>query len=203
MGSGPDLNARLLCSRREVAGRLLPGLLHDLGGAVMGIGLLASRLEAGDAVARMKAYLETLRGLLREARSLTGACEAAEPAVETDVVRLVTHSLNWVRTESRVRSVELEETQPPEPASAVVRPLLLQQAVLELVLEALEQCPPGGRVRAGVFEGARGVEIRIGPFAGGCGPVFELCGEIARLQGGELQFECDTVTLTIPKGGKK
>jgi signal transduction histidine kinase len=217
---GEEPRERLVeASRLAAVGRLVPSLLHQLSTPLASISLRGEGLQrfwsdAGpEAAAKAARYLEAIAvdaGALRELLSLVrdfARPVLAEPE-DVDVGELCREAAQLVLHEAMRRQVEVR----PYPAEGL--PALrghagrLRQAVLALVLNALDASPAGGRIdvrtRAeggeivvDVDDAGPGIapenEARLGePFfstrPGGLGLGLMSCRAIAGAHGGSLAW---------------
>jgi signal transduction histidine kinase len=69
---------------------------------------------------------------------------------EHDLIRVVDQSLELVRAELKEHAVTIESEAPPQPVPVRVDDELLRQALLNLLLNAMQAMPSGGVVRVSV-----------------------------------------------------
>jgi signal transduction histidine kinase len=131
-------------------------------------------------------------------RRITHLLNFSRPApfhpVAESVTALVEHLLPTFSELLRERRIELQLELPPAPAEVRVDPIQLEQALVEIVANALDAMPDGGRLRVGV----RPERAPAGP-AGG-----EVVVEIADTGGGiaeqVLPSVCEPFFTTRPEG---
>ncbi len=84
---------------------------------------------------------------------------APKPCCLAEIAR---HAAGQVRGRARERGIAVDDAGAPGPAPAVVDPALFEQLAVELIANAVDASPDGGRVvvAAGVDEGASFLEVR-------------------------------------------
>jgi signal transduction histidine kinase len=106
------------------------------------------------------AYLNRLvQNLLRLSRLERGELEAH--CARIDVAEVVRRSLKTVGGVARGREVKLEPQFPAEPATAWADPDLLEEALVNILENAVEFSPPGGSVDVTVENGENGARIEV------------------------------------------
>ncbi|HTW95696.1 MAG TPA: ATP-binding protein [Tepidisphaeraceae bacterium] len=138
--------------RLEALGQMAAGMAHEIRNPLGGIQLYASMLAqdldempASLALVRkisvgVKRLEELVSQVLRFAREMK-----INPA-EVDLAGVVDQAVELAQAKFNERSIQCE-TEGPRPMPARVDPLLLGQAVLNLLFNAAEACPVGGQVR--------------------------------------------------------
>ena len=215
--------------RLRVAGRLAAGLAHEIRNPLNSIRLTvqlmehrlnAGRLRAGDLqtvqteVDRLSALLNDLLDLQRERPS--------SPSVQP-VLPLLEHCMDLLGRQAAVQSVSISI----DPANRNVRAAFdshqLTQAMINLLLNALEASPDGGTVKIIISERDHQVIIEVRdsgpgldleqqehlfePFyttkTGGTGLGLAVSRELIRSQGGELSYQGNMpgacFSMRIPK----
>jgi signal transduction histidine kinase len=161
-------------------------------------------------------YLEFARG--------RGAGEAAAPPDAGDAVAALESTLDLLEGELRAREVTLERPARLERAPVGLDNESLKQVYLNLILNALEAMPRGGRLAVGAAERTGRIEVSIAddgagvpaemlkrlgsPFfttkAGGSGLGLFLARRLVESAGGELRLQSEagrgtTVTVRLPR----
>lgn len=186
--AAPDL---LEVGRLAALGRLTPGALHELANplvALLGTAeLLLEDAERGTKTAdRLQLVLDTAREISGIVRALQGySRERLAPRGPVALERLVGETVELVRRTSAVRDVALEETRAEAEVLVDGAPGELKQAVLTLILNALEAQSGGGKVTVttGAEDEGGAVTITGGR---GRGLGLDACAAIARGHGGVL-----------------
>lgn len=165
---------RLLEGARYAAvGRLLRSLMHELSTPLAAIALRVESLERlalgteASAAASDKArrYLKAMseecqrsREILATIREFVGPSEAGSASV--DLAALCRGAARLVAHEAMRKQVEVEVVALELPPLAGQRHRLAQ-AVLALVTNAVDACPPGGKVRLEVVRGVDEVSVAV------------------------------------------
>lgn len=186
--AGPDL---LEVGRLAALGRLTPGALHEVANplvALLGTAeLLLEDAERGTKTAdRLQLVVDTAREISGIVRALQGySRERLAPRGPVALERLVGETVELVRRTSAVRDVALEETRSEVEVSVDGTPGELKQAVLTLILNALEAQSGGGKVTVttGTEDGGAVVTITGGR---GSGLGLDACAAIVQGHGGVL-----------------
>jgi two-component system sensor histidine kinase PilS (NtrC family) len=184
----PDL---LEVGRLAALGRLTPGALHEVANplvALLGTAeLLLEDAERGTKTAdRLQLVVDTAREISGIVRALQGySRERLAPRGPVALERLVGETVELVRRTSGVRDVALEETRSEVEVSVDGAPGELKQAVLTLILNALEAQSGGGKVAVttGTEDGGAVVTITGGR---GSGLGLDACAAIVQGHGGVL-----------------
>jgi signal transduction histidine kinase len=146
------------------------GLAHEvrnpLNAAKLQLELLERRLKRKDndpkviePIERAHHEIERLTEMLNEFLSFARPPELH--LVEYDVVSIVRDVVELERVVARSREIDLSLAEVPATASVPVDPGKLHQVLQNLVRNAIEAAPPGGRVRAEIVVGERSVHIRV------------------------------------------
>lgn len=190
--------------RLAALGRLTPGALHEIANplvALLGTAeLLLLDAERGTKAAeRLQLVVDTGREISGIVRALQGySRDRLAPRGPAALDRLVAETVELVRRTSAVRDVALEEARPDAEVPVEGLPGELKQAVLTLIMNALEAQGGGGKVTVATAagEGSATVTVTGGP---GSGLGLEACATIARRHGGTLEETGDgAVVLRLP-----
>lgn len=177
--------------RLAALGRLTPGAVHELANplaALLGIAelLLAEHEPDAKAAERVQVIVDTAREISATVRVLQAySRERLAPRGAVALGRLVGETVELVRRTSGMRDVALEEIRPGVEISVDAHASELRQAVLTLVLNAIEAQATGGKVTVatGVEDGSAAVTVAGGR---GSGLGLEACRTIALRHGGAL-----------------
>ncbi len=139
----------LQTEKLSTIGMLAASIAHDMGNIVSPMTWLAQRLardgtldERGREI--LVRQVQRLNTLLRRLMSFT---RAQEPVKEpTDVNEVVDNVVELVATEARHRRVELTTDKADNLPDVIADPDLLEQALLNLVINAIEACNEGDSV---------------------------------------------------------
>ncbi|MEK7474181.1 MAG: ATP-binding protein [Candidatus Coatesbacteria bacterium] len=160
-------DALLRTDQLKSLGTLASGMAHEVRNPLASIAGAAAQLRKGNPpeatrdellgiVARESARLDDLvREFLEYARPpklVRTACDV--PAVVAEAVALVTHS-------AAPRSVTVRVDAPPGAPSVSADPTRLKQALLNLLLNAVQASPAGGEVRVSVAVRGRSVRVTV------------------------------------------
>jgi signal transduction histidine kinase/HAMP domain-containing protein len=173
-----ETKARLIQTERLAAiGKMAAHVTHEVRNPLSSIGLnvemLADELEAAGPEAE-----GLLRAIQREVDRLTGITEEylrlarlPAPRLEaedlTDLVRQVVH---FVEPDMRAGGVVLEVDVPEHLPPVALDESQLRQALLNLLRNAQEAMPGGGRVRVAVQAEPEGVRVRVSDRGSGIAP---------------------------------
>ncbi len=168
-----DEESRAL-EKQEAIERLAAGLAHDLNNmlsVVLGTTDLALNAEAGEGVRpqleQIRAAGERARGLVRQLETLSGH-PTLSPKV-LDLVQLVRDA--EPKLQRTLGSMPLELRAPAGPILVDIDPNHFETVLLNLVTNAREAMPNGGRVTVEVAQGAGGsAQIRISDLGTGIAP---------------------------------
>ena len=189
--------------RLAALGRLTPGALHEIANplvALLGTAeLLLLDVERGTKSAeRLELVVDTAREISAIVRALqTYSRDRAAPRGPIALDRLVAETVELVRRTSAVRDVALEEVRAEVDVPVEGLPGGLKQAVLTLILNALEAQGGGGKVTVATAgaEGSATVTVTGGR---GSGLGLDACAAVARAHGGGLEESDAAAVLRIP-----
>jgi signal transduction histidine kinase len=218
----------------SVAGRLATGLAHEVGTP---LNIISGRaefvLQSLPAADRRREDLEVMIGQIDRIsgiiRSLLDMVRPSKPEIQpTSLATVVERLLPLLRHSAGRREVRLDAAIPDDLPAVLADPNQLQQVLINLVMNAVEVTPPGGRVQLTAREratGRPGLELTIADTGPGIRPevlprVFEpffttkppgqgtglglaICRDIIREHGGEIRLESrlkagTTVTVWLP-----
>jgi C4-dicarboxylate-specific signal transduction histidine kinase len=189
--------------RLAALGRLTPGALHEMANplvALLGTAeLLLLDAERGTKSAeRLELVVDTAREISAIVRALQAySRDRAAPRGPIALDRLVAETVELVRRTSAVRDVALEEVRAEVEVPVEGLAGGLQQAVLTLILNALEAQGGGGKVTVATAgaEGSAAVTVTGGR---GSGLGLDACAAVARAHGGGLEENDAAAVLRIP-----
>ena len=189
--------------RLAALGRLTPGALHEIANplvALLGTAeLLVLDAERGTKAAeRLELVVDTAREISAIVRALQSySRDRAAPHGPIALDRLVAETVELVRRTSAVRDVALEEVRAEVEVPVEGLPGGLKQAVLTLILNALEAQAGGGKVTVATAgaEGSATVTVTGGR---GSGLGLGACAAVARAHGGGLEESDASAVLRIP-----
>ncbi len=190
--------------RLAALGRLTPGALHEIANplvALLGTAeLLLLDTERGTKAAeRLELVLDTGREISAIVRALQGYTrDRAAPRGPVALDRLVGETVELVRRTSAVPDIALEEVRAEVAVPVEGLPGDLRQAVLTLILNALEAQGGGDgkvTVATAATDGSATVTVTGGR---GSGLGLHACAAIARAHGGELEENASAAVLRIP-----
>ncbi len=148
-------------------GRMTAGIAHEIRNP-LGIikntaQLLKEDLEEKGVEAELIEYIPEEVDRLNEI--LTGYLDFARQApprrVELDLTRLLRRTLKLFETDFKDHAIEVEENFPATPVKVDGDPHRLQQVFLNLILNALQAMPQGGRLSLELTEQAQAVKVEI------------------------------------------
>lgn len=186
--------AELEAGRLELLGRLLPGALHELANPLLALGgtidLLLDDAAPGskhrERLELVQRLSHELAGLVRILQQL--ARERLEPESELELVAFTAETAGLARRLANVRDVRLDERFAGGGVRVRARPGVLRQALLALLVDALQAAEPGGRVEVVVD----GTTVRISAGAAEGRPAMTaaaaLGATLERLQGGGVSL---------------
>lgn len=171
----PELRARLVeAARLSTLGRLVPSVVHQISTPLAAIALRAESLESGTAVGeggiapeKLQRYLRAIGEESRRCQQMLAALREfagkVAPGTESVSIELLCRSAaQLVRDEAMRKQIEVVldlESALPEVRGQRSR---LGQALLALVLNAVDASPPGGRVLVEArAEAGRGVAVAV------------------------------------------
>lgn len=189
--------------RLAALGRLTPGALHEIANPLVAL-LGTAELMLLDAERGTKSAerLELVVDMAREISAVVRALQSysrdrAAPHGPIALDRLVAEAVELVRRTSAVRDVALEEVRAEVEVPVEGLPGGLKQAVLTLILNALEAQAGGGKVTVATAgaEGSATVTVTGGR---GSGLGLDACAAVARAHGGELEESDAAAVFRIP-----
>lgn len=172
--------ARRRSERLAAAGALTAGLAHEVRSPMNAIGLAAQRLERklpeGDArramAARIGSEVQRLDGVLRGFLDLASPVRISKESVE--LAELAEEVLELLETEAEEEGVHLTPVQGR--ASAQVDGEAVRRALINLIRNAIQATPPGGRIQTTLKAQENHVEISIADEGPGLDP--QLAGQV-------------------------
>jgi signal transduction histidine kinase len=171
-GSAFELEQELEVSRRLAAiGRLTANVGHEvknpINAMVVHLELLRSKLAAGpierdSAQKHVEILSDEMHRLDRVVQTLADFSRPMELDLrETDLIRVIDHTLELVRAELKEHGVTIESEAPPQPVPVRVDDELMRQAFLNLLLNAMQAMPSGGTVRISIRREQRSAIVEI------------------------------------------
>jgi signal transduction histidine kinase len=205
----------------SVAGRLATGLAHEVGTP---LNIISGRAEfvlqtlppedrRREDLAVMIGQIDRISGIIR---SLLDVVRPAKPEIQpTSLPAVIERLLPLLRHTARRRGLTLDASVPDDVPPVLADPNQLQQVLINLVMNAVEATPAGGRVhvtvRQRVAAADSGVEVAVADTGPGIPPeilprVFEpffttkppgqgtglglaICRDIVREHGGDIRLE--------------
>ena len=124
--------------------------------------LEAMMVRAGEGLRRIQQIIKDLRDF---------ACLDESDLKETDLNAGIRSTLHLLQGEAKRKQVTLDEALSPLPLPGVIcYPAEINQMVLNLVTNAIEACPPGGKVTVRTGSSPDGVEIHVFDTGSGIDP---------------------------------
>jgi len=140
--------------RLTTVGKLASGIAHELGTPLNVVSGRAQMILAGevadpDEVAKVaRIVVEQVERMTRIVRQLLDFSRSRSPEKRpTDVVQLARQTAALLEPLAARHDVELRCIDPPAPLGVSVDPGQIQQALTNLVVNAIQATPPGGHVR--------------------------------------------------------
>lgn len=171
--------ANLARVREAVQGALIHDLKGPLNAATLELDLLRQTLlKAEDTEQLRESGLQTVEALRRELSRLNEELGSLAPLPENagaedghlDPAALIVEAARLTRQKAIVRGVRLELPHPGEPAETRGRRVPLLQAMLAVLLNAIEACPAGGTVRISADREGPAFRITLEDAGEGFGP---------------------------------
>lgn len=138
-------------------GLLSAGIAHDLGNPINAIDMHLQLLQMEDGLSpQVQESLDTIREeILRMQRVLRELVDLArrrrDDAAAVDLSRLVKDAITLIRHDRRMRGVEVSLDLSPDTPSVEAIEDHLMQVLLNLIINALDAMPLGGRLRIETF----------------------------------------------------
>jgi PAS domain S-box-containing protein len=161
--------AQLLQSQKLAAlGVMAGGIAHEIRNPLAVCGSAAQFIMDEDVTPefRQECAQKIHTGIQRASMIIENLLRFARPSVkpdikEIDLTRLIEETLSLVTNQARIQKIELRAQLPPEPILINGMEALLQQAFLNLLLNAIKAMPDGGGlgVTLGQADGEAGVSI--------------------------------------------
>ena len=142
--------------RLRTVGQLASGVAHELGTPLNVVTGRASLITSGrldpdaivESAAIIKSQAERMAGIIRQ---LLDFSRCGTPhRVEVDLRMLVRETSKILESLSRKHGVEVIVTENPQPMTACVDTSQIQQVLTNLIVNAIQATPTGGRVTVGV-----------------------------------------------------
>jgi PAS domain S-box-containing protein len=161
--------AQLLQSQKLAAlGVMAGGIAHEIRNPLAVCGSAAQFIMDADSTPefRRECAQKIHTGIQRASMIIENLLRFARPGVTPDIkkidlTRLLAETLSLVTNQARIQKIELRAQLPPEPILINGMEALLQQAFLNLLLNAIKAMPDGGGlgVALGEADGEAGVSI--------------------------------------------
>jgi len=144
--------------------RLSAGVAHEIGNPLTSISSYVQILKGMDfdeftreALDTISRHIERITVIVRQMSSFTKA-RTGEPARE-DVCHIIESTLRLVRYDRRMKKVEISTEFPDEVPPVLVNADQLEQVLINLVLNAGDAMPDGGKLRISVVAAGGHVDI--------------------------------------------
>ena len=145
----------------------LPAIASTMPDVAGQIGELAERIDLAytldnlaQTLTRSREGLKRIQQIVRDLRDFSRQEAVGDRQEGVDLNAGVTSTVNIVRGRARAAKVEIETDLPPLPEIACY-PAKLNQVVLNLIVNAIDACPAGGKVVISTGPAAQGVELRV------------------------------------------
>ncbi len=146
---GQDPTVSSVAEKRDLLERLLARLAHEIRNPLSSLDIHVQLLDEdlGGSAPQLREHLaprlEIIRGELHRLESIVDhflrlAGPAALDLERVDLPRLANHVCELLRPEAAARAIELKNEMPPELPQVVADPVRLTQALLNLVINALQ-----------------------------------------------------------------
>jgi signal transduction histidine kinase len=154
--------SRRLAAVGEFAGAVAHGIRNPLAGIRAAAQVAQAHVDDGVAAESLETAIGEANRLEQRVRTLLNFSRPYEPALRrTDLCVLLQTVTRDTRELARYAGVEIQVDCPQEPVWREVDPDYLQEALLELVTNAIAAMPSGGNLRLGVRAEGRGVALRV------------------------------------------
>jgi two-component system, NtrC family, sensor histidine kinase HydH len=210
----------LRAEQLAAVGQLAAGLAHEVRNPLMSMKLLTeAALAGGDLTADDLRVIHDQIGRLEQ--TVSGLLDFARPTpprrVVADLRSVAAASVDLVRGRADLQNVRLEVASRPEPVPAAVDVPQLTGVLVNLLLNALDALPRGGRIAVGLDRMGKEVALTVTDSGPGIAPavlarLFEpfvstkdtgtglglnICRRVARDHGGDIRAE------NLPGGGAR
>jgi len=143
----------LQASKYASIGKLTAGISHEIGNPLASISSLVQELQTEDTSDFSKEALKTvnthIERIVRIVRSLGDFARVYSPEkAPTDIMAILENTLNLTRYDKKFKGIEVVRELGEVPALKI-NPDQLQQVFLNLILNALDAMPGGGRLTIG------------------------------------------------------
>ncbi len=224
----------VVSEKLATVGTLAAGVAHEIGNPIAVLTGYLEILRAGDLppeqqaefLAIMQGSVERISTIIRDLLDFARPVDAGDDTC--DAVAVAQATANLVRPQKRMRSVDLVLDLPDQPVPTACPAGRLEQVLLNLLFNAADASPDGGRVTLHVA--ARGPQVVVtvrdqgtgidkadlvrifDPFfttkppGAGTGLGLSICHNIAQTYGGQISAESErghgaSFTVTLPAAG--